>query len=680
MATSSQHPEVRFAEQSHEDKPPSINQRLPRRASTLLYGAPAESSSDSESNEARITSSRSQKLAKHSSWYSRLRRARHGTKMKDSQDLTPPAPIHLARTRNDAEGVEERGGGDVDRPDGSVETVPRVEVRRAETFDVEKNRSSPPRARFDFRIPRVFSKKTHREDRSTTISGSSYAYYDYTTSSSAESSGDDEIAGKLMVYHCYPQASRLTTNRSMTRFDSAEHKPDVLGRERQAAEFRAGVTKAFTAAYTDEVLNAVKLVLIHNDQEAMSGLFRNVHSDSPWFATYGARLWNQIEPRSRHPQPRKTQLYRIQNDDKRRIAQGAICINHWVDPLPDDDEKEAKDRRDDSSSDDDTDTDDDIDTRTVGDNRLQQLIIYWQYRLPYEPAVQDEATTAREAIPVNNPDRIELATEKPVMSNAKSSTVPTAKSASNRKSKKSTTAPKDVEEWRETFLQSNMIVVFEKSMINSRNRKSIVLDDLSKIVTSGKLLVGNTSHINMYKFNRNLKGFNDIHSINDVIEKIFDSLEDDLNLRIDSFITQCARLDREVHRRPENDNIAHKLWLCSKHFQTVKKKIDTIAFLVDDIRDHLIKKGLSKEFLSTLPSKLKICANDVEEDLRKPVVEMIDLVYKSISINDSRRSMELNASLWRLSWVTFIFLPLTFLVGFFGMNVDIFADDPALKW
>jgi Mg2+ and Co2+ transporter CorA len=42
-------------------------------------------------------------------------------------------------------------------------------------------------------------------------------------------------------------------------------------------------------------------------------------------------------------------------------------------------------------------------------------------------------------------------------------------------------------------------------------------------------------------------------------------------------------------------------------------------------------------------------------------------MYKSISIRDSRQSLELNASLWRLSWITFIFLPLTFLVGFFGM-------------
>ena len=36
--------------------------------------------------------------------------------------------------------------------------------------------------------------------------------------------------------------------------------------------------------------------------------------------------------------------------------------------------------------------------------------------------------------------------------------------------------------------------------------------------------------------------------------------------------------------------------------------------------------------------------------------------------------------MWRLSWITFVFLPLTFLVGFFGMNVDTFMNDPSIKW
>lgn len=374
------------------------------------------------------------------------------------------------------------------------------------------------------------------------------------------------------------------------------------------------------------------------------------------------------------------------------MAQGAICINHWVHSLPDHDEETENHSHDDSSSDIVYSNGDD-DTNT-----LQQLIIFWQYRRSFEPGFQDEAATAPETASVYDPDRIETAAETTINTSAKSMPKsdpnssklpppPPARSAnksaaglasaSHRKSKKSAAAPKNVEEWREPLLRSNMIVVFEKSVVNSRTKKSVVLDDLSAVVSSGGLLVGTN---NMYTSNENLKGLNDIHLINDVVERIFESLEEDLNMRIDSYVTRCARLDREVHQRPENDKISRKLWMYSKQFQIVKKKLNTIVFLVSDIRLHLVENGLSKDFLSTLASRLRIIAEDVEEDLRKPVVEMIDLVYKSISINDARRSMELNASLWRLSWVTFIFLPLTFLVGFFGMNVDVFANDPAIKW
>jgi Mg2+ and Co2+ transporter CorA len=57
-----------------------------------------------------------------------------------------------------------------------------------------------------------------------------------------------------------------------------------------------------------------------------------------------------------------------------------------------------------------------------------------------------------------------------------------------------------------------------------------------------------------------------------------------------------------------------------------------------------------------------------------------DLMYKSVGIRDSRHGLQLNTSLWRLSWITFIFLPLTFTVGFFGMHVDAFSTDVSIKW
>ena len=45
-------------------------------------------------------------------------------------------------------------------------------------------------------------------------------------------------------------------------------------------------------------------------------------------------------------------------------------------------------------------------------------------------------------------------------------------------------------------------------------------------------------------------------------------------------------------------------------------------------------------------------------------------MYKSAAFRDSRLSLQLGTSMWRLSLITFVFLLLTFMVGFFCMNVD----------
>lgn len=57
-----------------------------------------------------------------------------------------------------------------------------------------------------------------------------------------------------------------------------------------------------------------------------------------------------------------------------------------------------------------------------------------------------------------------------------------------------------------------------------------------------------------------------------------------------------------------------------------------------------------------------------------------DLMYKSVGIRDSRHGLQLNNSMWRLSWITFIFLPLNYTVSFFGMQVDTFSNHPSIKW
>lgn len=85
-------------------------------------------------------------------------------------------------------------------------------------------------------------------------------------------------------------------------------------------------------------------------------------------------------------------------------------------------------------------------------------------------------------------------------------------------------------------------------------------------------------------------------------------------------------------------------------------------------------------WLGSAPEDLLKLTGQWERDIVQPTTALSDLMYKSVGIRDSRDSLQLGLSMWRLSWITFIFLPLTFTVGFFGMNVDIFADNPGIKW
>ena len=49
----------------------------------------------------------------------------------------------------------------------------------------------------------------------------------------------------------------------------------------------------------------------------------------------------------------------------------------------------------------------------------------------------------------------------------------------------------------------------------------------------------------------------------------------------------------------------------------------------------------------------------VREDLQQPTATISDQMYKAVAYRDTRDSLRLSLSLWRLSWITFIFLPLT---------------------
>ena len=106
--------------------------------------------------------------------------------------------------------------------------------------------------------------------------------------------------------------------------------------------------------------------------------------------------------------------------------------------------------------------------------------------------------------------------------------------------------------------------------------------------------------------------------------------------------------------------------------------------IVDEMRKYLVETEGNQSgeelWLNESQGKFQRLSDLIQEDLVKKTNSLLELIYKSVAIKDSKKSLELGRSMWRLSWITFIFLPLTFIVGFFGMNVDTFAGYPSMKW
>ncbi len=87
---------------------------------------------------------------------------------------------------------------------------------------------------------------------------------------------------------------------------------------------------------------------------------------------------------------------------------------------------------------------------------------------------------------------------------------------------------------------------------------------------------------------------------------------------------------------------------------------------------------------------LESCQLDIQQSLTDPTANLLRYlikgtythqmtwqVYKRVAKSDARYSLQLSIGLWGLSWITFIFLPLTFVATFFRMNVDVLSDNPS---
>ncbi|KAK3900984.1 ankyrin repeat-containing domain protein [Staphylotrichum tortipilum] len=82
--------------------------------------------------------------------------------------------------------------------------------------------------------------------------------------------------------------------------------------------------------------------------------------------------------------------------------------------------------------------------------------------------------------------------------------------------------------------------------------------------------------------------------------------------------------------------------------------------------------GLIREFNNVVNDKL--------ERLNAKSQELIQTEFNLTSIAEAKHSTSTNNSMKRLTWITFIFLPLTFISSLFGMNVDVLDPPPPWWW
>lgn len=68
------------------------------------------------------------------------------------------------------------------------------------------------------------------------------------------------------------------------------------------------------------------------------------------------------------------------------------------------------------------------------------------------------------------------------------------------------------------------------------------------------------------------------------------------------------------------------------------------------------------------------------DKMEQGIRDLLQVEFAWVSINEAHRSTSLAASMKRLSWITFIFLPLMFASSLLGMNVDILKNDPSWYW
>ncbi|KAJ9615362.1 hypothetical protein H2200_001437 [Cladophialophora chaetospira] len=147
-----------------------------------------------------------------------------------------------------------------------------------------------------------------------------------------------------------------------------------------------------------------------------------------------------------------------------------------------------------------------------------------------------------------------------------------------------------------------------------------------------------------------------------VLAHIFDGLYQLWHEKIAQIHEPHALLEDHIYAHPSDSSRAREVWAMSQKLHSMLKLVnrhskvieavqdDFLVFVEGDQRDQANQDDANEHWLAHLLDDFQVLAENIGTDYLEPLENMIDL------------------------------LPLTFLVGAFGMNVDALKDDPSIKW
>ncbi|KAI1123256.1 ankyrin repeat-containing domain protein [Nemania abortiva] len=179
-----------------------------------------------------------------------------------------------------------------------------------------------------------------------------------------------------------------------------------------------------------------------------------------------------------------------------------------------------------------------------------------------------------------------------------------------------------------------------------------------------------------------------IRGIDDLIAPLIDKLDhtfEENNLQASHQLSN-ARLE-VLKNGGRNEPLLHRLlsdatvieYMTENHAHIVRsltKLIDDVAGLQNGpwkLSEGARKNG--KERIESFKAHRETLI-----ELREKSQNIIQLEFNLASILEARRSTSTNRSMKRLTWVTFVYLPLLFVASLFGMNVDILSKNPSWWW